>query len=342
MLEHRRQHYLSLLGIDNYIPTRLLTNAPLSSLLPDELLIDPKLLSNVSNQAQFIKPDDNKNIDESANENIGGSFDSKAVNSEVSTKNETLVASSSVINTSVANTSIVDTSIVAAQGPSALLEQELLSQEAQQKAIDDSGAQSSKQSSKKPEQINDSIGADQSPIDMSRAPVKFVFSVWRVKDILILDTRKVREALPTDHLLQNILRSVGYSVAQLPVSESLRWPLFVDKRFAKKNNGTDKIELTEEQYKNDSEQSRAMVQAYISAQHSKAPLKYLFLMGAETTSSTLDDSIRFVDCNGTVLSTKFWEGIQCLIMPSLYSMLQDPPSKRIAWNALQSMNKSSE
>ena len=329
MLEHRRQHYLSLLGIDNYVPTRLLISAPLSVLLPDELLIDPKLLSHVSNQARFIKPGDN-NIDESINEGVDGA-ENKTVPSDVSTVDEAFVASTSVINSSVANTSVVDTSVAAVQSPRALLEQQLLAQEAQKKAVD-SGAQSAESV----EQLNDGVVA-QAPSDMARAPVKFVFSVWRVKDILILDTRKVREALPTDHLLQNILRSVGYSVAQLPVSESLRWPLFINKK-----KGTDKIELTEEQYKNDSEQSRAMVQAYISAQHSKAPLKYLFLMGAETTSSTLDDSISFVDCNGTALLTKFWSDVQCLIMPSLYSMLQDPPSKRIAWNALQSMHASSE
>ncbi len=330
MLEHRRQHYLSLLGIDNYVPTRLLISAPLSVLLPDELLIDPKLLSHVSNQAQFIKPEDDNNVDENIDD-----AERKIVPSDVSTLSEAHVASTSAINSSVANTSVVDTSVAAAQSPRALLEQQLIAQEAQKKAVD-SGAQAAEIF----EQLNDGVVA-QSPSDMSRAPVKFVFSVWRVKDILILDTRKVREALPTDHLLQNILRSVGYSVAQLPVSESLRWPLFINKKFANKKNGTDKIELTEEQYKNDSEQSRAMVQAYVSAQHSKSPLKYLFLMGQETTRSTLDDSISFVDCNGTALRTKFWDGVQCLIMPSLYSMLQDPPSKRIAWNALQSMHASS-
>lgn len=326
MLEHRRQHYLSLLGIDNYVPTRVLSNAPLSGLLPDELLIDPKLLSNVSNQDQFIEQDHNKNID--------GSVDSKAVSSEVSTADEILVTSSSATTSA----SVINTSAVAEENPRALIEQEQIAQEAQQKEIVDSPAQSLDNS----EQLNDGIGADQSKSDLARAPVKFVFSVWRVKDILILDTRKVREALPTDYLLQNILRSVGYSVAQLPVSESLRWPLFANNKFANKKNGTNKIELTKEQYKNDSDQARAMVQAYISAQHSKLPLKYLFLMGEETTTFTIDDSINFVDRSGTAFLAKFWEGVQCLIMPSLYSMLQDPPSKRIAWNALRSMNTSSE
>ena len=56
MLEHRRQHYLSLLGIDNYVPTRLLVNAPPSLLLPDELLIDPALLIRVSTQTQSPEP----------------------------------------------------------------------------------------------------------------------------------------------------------------------------------------------------------------------------------------------------------------------------------------------
>lgn len=324
MLEHRRQHYLSLLGIDNYVPTRLLANAAPSLLLPDELLIDPALLSSVATQ-------------------------SVAPSSDVSVHSGTAIAAvvdSSSVETSV-DTSGVDTTAAAAASPRALLEQELLAKATPQ-PIQKMGADNGAQTTEKRKQTNLSSVTDLSTSTSVQRLVKFVFSVWRVKDILILDIRKVREALPTDYLLQNILRSVGYDVAQLPASESLRWPLFDSKRFDNKDStnigstanstAADQMALSAEQYKNDSAQASAMVQAYISAQHSKSPLKYLFLMGEEATTFTLDSAINFADYNGSAISTKFLEDVQCLIMPSLYAMLQEPSSKRIAWSALVSMN----
>jgi hypothetical protein len=329
VLEHRRQHYLSLLGIDNYVPTRLLANAAPSLLLPDELLIDPALLSSVATQ-------------------------SVAPSNDVSVHSGTAIAAvvdSSSVETSV-DTSGVDTTAAAAASSRAGLEQELLAKATPQ-PIQKMGADNGAQTTEKRKQTNLSSVADQSTSTSVQRLVKFVFSVWRVKDILILDIRKVREALPTDYLLQNILRSVGYDVAQLPASESLRWPLFDNKRFDNKgfdnkdstnigstanSTAADKMALNAEQYKNDSAQASAMVQAYISAQHSKSPLKYLFLMGEEATTFTLDSVINFADYNGSAISTKFLEDVQCLIMPSLYSMLQEPSSKRIAWSALASMN----
>ena len=325
MLEHRRQHYLSLLGIDNYVPTRLMANAAPSLLLPDELLIDPALLSSVATQ-------------------------SVAPSNDVSVHSGTAIAA--VVDSSSVDTSGVDTTAAAAASPRALLEQELLAKATPQ-PIQKMGADNGAQTTEKRKQTNLSSVADQSTSTSVQKLVKFVFSVWRVKDILILDIRKVREALPTDYLLQNILRSVGYDVAQLPASESLRWPLFDNKRFdnigfdntdsrnigsTANSTAADQMALSAEQYKNDSAQASAMVQAYISAQHSKSPLKYLFLMGEEATTFTLDSVINFADYNGSAISTKFLEDVQCLIMPSLYSMLQEPSSKRIAWSALASMN----
>jgi hypothetical protein len=338
MLEHRRQHYLSLLGIENYVPTRLIAGAAPSVLLPDELLIDPSLLSDDSIQAQFVIADDNKNVAVSA--------DSEAHIADVSIVNELAFA----------NAAAIDRSVASPESPRALLEKEFLAQSTQQtkqKALVDTDHQTPE----KIKQIADPVVADQSVNHADLTQVKFVFSVWRVIDILVLDTRKVREALPTDHLLQNILRSVGYSVAQLPASESLRWPLFNNKKFNNKqfnnkkninetfndeNSTTEPISLSAEQYKDDIELASAMVRAYISAQHDKSPLKYLFLMGEETSKYTLGVAIDFEDCKGTVIQSKFLQDLQCLVMPSLYTMLQDPSTKRIAWNALCSMNMNTD
>jgi hypothetical protein len=348
VLEHRRQHYLSLLGIDNYVPTRLLANAAPSLLLPDELLIDPALLS--SESTQLIEPSNDDRVHSEMHAGAVSAVDETAINHAAIAN--TAVVDSSSVETAV-DTSVVDITAVASTSPRALLEQELLAK-AIPRPLKDMAVDNAAQATEKRKHIDAVSVADQSTSSSVHRVVKFVFSVWRVKDILILDIRKVREALPTDYLLQNILRSVGYGVAQLPASESLRWPLFDNKRLDNKkfndtkdatdvslianNTAADQVALSAEQYKNDSAQASAMVQAYISAQHSKSPLKYLFLMGEEATTFTLDSAINFADYNGSAISIKFLDDVQCLIMPSLYSMLQEPSSKRIAWSALESMS----
>jgi len=324
VLEHRRQHYLSLLGIDNYVPTRELINAAPSTLLADELLIDPALLSRAPIQAQSIKL----------------------------SRDEAAIA----VATDSASLGIPVDADTVASSARALPERETPAKLTLQ-SLQDMPQNNTVGIIEKRKQIAATGRIEQSKSASALASVKFVFSVWRVKDILILDIRKVREALPTDYLLQNILRSIGYNIAQLPASESLRWPLFDNKRSDNRrldnsnltnvnltpNNTTlDQAALTAKQYKNDKAQASAMVQAYISAQHSKSALKYLFLMGEEATIFALDSAVNFADYNGSAMPTKFLEGVQCLVMPSLYSMLQEPSSKRIAWNALTSTNIQAE
>lgn len=336
MLEHRRQHYLSLLGIDNYVPTRSLANAPSSLLLPDELLIDPALLIRVSTQAQSSEP---------SNDDSASSATAIAAVAD-SLRADALVGAS--VDSVIVNTT---TAALGLRGP---LDQQLLAQVTPSPSLEGLAVDDGVQTTANPNYIGSLDLKDQSTGVSVERVVKFVFRVWRIKDILILDIRKAREALPTDYLLQNILRSVGYGGERLPASESLRWPLFDNKRFDSQkldskrlDNGKDLTDLAStattmalaaEQYKNDSAQASAMVQAYISAQHSKSPLKYLFLMGEEAATFTLDNAINFADYNGSAISTKFLEDVQCLIMPSLYSMLQEPSSKRIAWSALASMH----
>ncbi len=300
MLEHRRQQYLSLLGIENYMPTRILPSAAPSLLLPDELLLDPAALP-------LTAPNQVINLVDDADDIVAR--DAMTDNASVEAETHT----HSTVERLVADVAINVGGPLDALGGG--LKRELATPVPNNPVSDH---------------------ATLPPQDDSHtlAPIKFIFSVWRVKDMLILDTRKVREALPTDRLLQNILLAVGYPTVQLPVSESLRWPLFVDKRGGQA--------LSAEDYNSDKEQARAMVQAYVSAQDTKAPLKHLLLMGEEAATFALDDTLDVENTMGSMHTIKDWEHINCFVMPSLYSMLQDPPSKRIAWSALQLMPMVSE
>ncbi len=305
MLEHRRHQYLSLLGIENYMPTRILPSAAPSVIIPDELLVDPAALP-IAPLTLEPAINNSEATDESTK---------RVVIDEPKELGHALVDNGAVADvTSI--TSPLDT----------------LGGQAKDESIEPVQAQEIRSN------INESVQEGSSAL----VSIKFIFSVWRIKDVLVLDTRKVREALPTDRLLQNILRAVGYSIAQLPASESLRWPLFENKRFTNARKSLSDATLSEEHYKADKEQARAMVQAYITAQHTKAPLKYLFLMGEEASVFTLDEATGVDNSIGSMSTATLWDGIQCFTMPSLYTMLQDPPSKRIAWEALQLMNNDHE
>ena len=148
--------------------------------------------------------------------------------------------------------------------------------------------------------------------------VHFSLHCWRIHDdLLVLDTHEPGAALPTDTLLLNIVRSLGYPLEQLPQSEPLRWPLFES-----------------DQQANDENQARAMVQAYIQAQLSKQPANHLLLMGTDAARFTLDT---FDDWQ-SVEGKRFQQWQMTLIaIPSLADMLREPLLKRVVWETVKAL-----
>jgi hypothetical protein len=150
---------------------------------------------------------------------------------------------------------------------------------------------------------------------------------------MVIDSRQPGAALPTDRLLQNILRSINCHLAQLPPSELLRWPLFNYSKFKDNKFKDDKLSSNEDE-------ARAMVQAYISAQCSNGTTHTILLLGKDAIRFALtieDDIDRFYEQHkGTALLQPQWKN-SVLIAPSLIDMLQDPMQKRVMWNALQTL-----
>jgi len=150
-------------------------------------------------------------------------------------------------------------------------------------------------------------------------PLRFALSCWRLhQDILVLDTRESGTALPTDRLLLNIARSLGYSLVQLPSSEVLRWPLF-----------------SGDQQAHNVAEAGAMVQAYISAQLAKAPAPVVILMGEAAARFGLDNPQQPYASFGETITVSSW-GATVVTTPSLVDMLRDPLQKKIAWAVLKS------
>jgi hypothetical protein len=295
MLEKHRLTYLDHLGIDNFMPRRALPNALPSQLLPDEALIEPAAFSTADSAHTAVS--DNSQ----ANSTIPAASDSTALDT---------------LNTLLGNKP---------PKPHLTNTQPLVSTEPKVEAHSDAvvhtlNGDPNAQTPTLAATVSSTPSLPVTPT--AEEDIRFSLSVWRINDeLMVIDSHQPRMALPTDRLLQNILRSIGYPLAQLPPSDMLRWPLIKDDRLS-----------------HPEAEARAMVQAFISAQCAKAPLKALLLLGKDAVRFALsidDDSHAFYEQNkGSSCLQEQWQTM-AFIAPSLVDMLQDPMQKRITWQALQ-------
>lgn len=301
MLEKHRLRYLDMLGIENYMPRYQLSNALPSQLLSDDALLEPTAFSTADSETPVSNIGDDSPITSPVNEPVNPS-------------------SVAVVDGEVADVLAV------------------LTQEQTSPPMDDIAAlinvaESSSimsEVSVVEESANHAIVADNQPA------IRFSLNVWRIhNDLIVIDTRQPAAALPTDKLLQNILRSIGYALAQLPPSELLRWPLFKARP----------VKNVRESQTSDEDEARAMVQAYLSAHYSKMPVKTLLLLGEDAVRFALTPDQASNDFynkhKGTQISDTPWKST-VLVAPSLVDMLHDPMQKHITWQALQALLRSSE
>ncbi len=300
MLEKHRLTYLEHLGIENYVPKVVLSHAATSSLLPDEALLEPSAFST----ADIVDSADSLNVDVSSTSNISPNQDSSSD-----------VSSNDVIADILGTHSHENVDLSVAD--------EKLNREKTGEPL--SSLVNPQEKIASPSAIAESVKADDKGlVSVNINPIRFSLHVWRINnDLLVIDTHQPGAALPTDRLLQNILRSIGIHLAQLPASDTVRWPLFKGDPSA-----------------NEEEEARAMVQAYISAQCGKMPVKTIMLLGKDAIRFSLntDSDIEtfYQQHQGSSLPQSVWNN-SALIAPSLIDMLQDPMQKKVTWQALKTL-----
>jgi hypothetical protein len=266
MNELQRQHYLSALGVDTYMPRWHLPYAPLS--VGCELpvaSIDAQSPTKVEPSIEFVAPP------------IQAAHPTKNLISDVSPVNHLMgdiLESKKVVKSAALPTSAAD--ILA-------------------------------QLNTKPVTID-----------------AFSLSIWRpVEGVMIIDSRNTKLALPTELLLNNILRSVFSNQALKPQEEVLRWPM-IENSFAKRTEDDARTEL----------------QTWLSVQNEIRSVRYLWLMGSNAATyllpaqtvlaDTLFQSITLTDSN-----------IQALSLPSLNELLQKPATKQKLFSALRQYHSAS-
>lgn len=146
----------------------------------------------------------------------------------------------------------------------------------------------------------------------------FSLSIWRPLDgVMIIDARNTKLALPTELLLNNILRSVFSNQALKPQEEVLRWPM-IENSFTKRTAFDARNEL----------------QTWLSVQHEIRPIRYLWLMGANAATYLLPEKSEY---NESLYKTipLIDAAINALILPSLNELLQKPATKQQLFAALR-------
>ncbi|MCE2028240.1 hypothetical protein [Sessilibacter corallicola] len=151
--------------------------------------------------------------------------------------------------------------------------------------------------------------------------VSFSLSFWRISDdLMIVDSRQAKLALPTEKLLVNMLVALGYP-KELPKSEIIHWPL---------------IDAPNQPH--DENAARETLNAFLDEQFLLRPGRFLLLMGEDAVQYLLDSQESFADkLNKTFTIDDF--SLTAIVTHNLAYLLQNPESKADVWRAIQPLRQ---
>lgn len=172
-------------------------------------------------------------------------------------------------------------------------------------------------------QMEDSSGTEKRvspPKPVSESPTakeiaRFSLALWRINnDLLVVDSRRPKAALPTETLLANILFQLNLLRQPLPKAEFLNWPM------AGGNDlGWDA--------------ASEMARAFLEGRLSSSPVRYMIIMGSEAGRAILQQEIPDHHIGEPVRMELF--AADALVLPSLADMLYQPELKKRVWQSLQ-------
>jgi len=284
MNELQRQHYLSALGVDTYMPRWHLPFAPIS--IACEL---PAVILNAQRQENPAVKTESNFVQAQPVHTI------KSVSTELSPVNQLMGDLLQAKKSGKPVVTVSNNAVPANLGST------------------NSGAVNSVPTNAMPINAADILAQlDAKPITIE----SFTLSVWRpLEGVMIIDSRNTRLALPTELLLNNILRSVFSQQVLKPLEEVLRWPM-IENSFAKRTVNDARIEL----------------QTWLSVQHEINPVRQLWLMGVNAASYLLPETTIYKDSHFQSVSLAD-SSIKALVLPSLNELLQKPAAKQQLFSA---------
>ncbi len=145
----------------------------------------------------------------------------------------------------------------------------------------------------------------------------FTLSVWRpTPGFLIIDSRNTKLALPTEMLLNNLLRAIIGAEKIVLNEEVLRWPM-IENSF---------VSRTEDDARNE-------LQTWLAVENELRPINKLWLLGDKAVGYLLTPQANYAELlwQQTSLANK---DLHALILPSLNELLQQPTLKAKLWQSL--------
>lgn len=143
---------------------------------------------------------------------------------------------------------------------------------------------------------------------------RFSLALWRINsDVLVVDSRRPKAALPTETLLSNILFQLNLLRQPLPKAEFLNWPMA-----GGNDHGWDA--------------ASEMARAFLEGRLLSSPVRYMIIMGSEAGRAILQQDKP--DHIGETVRMEVFAA-DALVLPSLADILYQPELKKRVWQSLQ-------
>ncbi|MBR9908939.1 MAG: hypothetical protein GYB33_01150 [Gammaproteobacteria bacterium] len=316
MNELQRIHYLDAMGIDSYMPRRVLPNAPLAQLCePVAVRVAP---SGAARRPQAV-------AQESAVSPAPGAARPTAANDVMALLQErsALPATPGAGQTAPPG-QVPSAPVAAAASPAAATPVTPSPPVAAAKTAGPAGANREQLAAA----TTDTSGV--APVGVARP--RFALSFWRVgNELMIIDSRHPELALPTESLLNNMLFALGYTGVTLPRAEIFKWPMH------------ENIAEARDEYA-----ARDALGAMLAGKLELNPVKYCLLLGEEAcyyalptevvSHSGVDPEVRPAEVFRAMVGTSVplqELAVTAIVAPGLSQMLQQPQLKAVAWRAIQ-------
>lgn len=148
----------------------------------------------------------------------------------------------------------------------------------------------------------------------AKETARFSLALWRINnDVLVVDSRRPKAALPTETLLSNILFQLNLLRQPLPRAEFLNWPMA-----GGNDQGWDAA----------SEMARAFLEGRLLSN----PVRYMIIMGSDAGRAILQQDT--LDPVGEKVRMEAF-AVDALVLPSLADILYQPELKKRIWQSLQ-------
>ncbi len=149
----------------------------------------------------------------------------------------------------------------------------------------------------------------------------FSLSLQRIGSLLLVDSRSVDIALPTDRLLHSIAFALGYERSQIAAAEIFSWPVTAGE------TSVQTIDCV-----------RLDLQAFLDGKLLTNSVEQLLLMGENAAKYFIDKDALYTDClYKKVELTGF--SITAIVAPSLSHILAEAELKRKFWLAIRDSKK---